>query len=511
MPRILPTNPSLEHLRKQAKDLLRDFERDDPAAVERLRVEGSLPGSAPPKLADALHALAHEYGFSSWPALKRQVETQNRPTDHFETLAALIKANNTAGAGALLARHPELHAMLDAPLPGYGFGGTALLAAVHCGNREMIDLLLRAGADINARSHWWAGSFGVLDDDRGLAPFLIDRGATVDVHAASRLGRQDRLQALIAADPTLVHSRGGDGQTPLHFASSIDIAGFLLDQGADIDARDLDHESTPAQWMVRDRQAVARYLVSRGCRTDLLMVAALGDLELVRRHLEADPESIRTSVSEKFFPKQDPRSGGSIYIWTLGQNKAAQVIAREFGHEDVYRFLMERSPDELKLALACEVGDESMFQALLASHPNLVRTFSEGERRKLADAAQSNTTTAVRLMLEAGWPVDVRGQHGGTPLHWAAWHGNAEMVREILRYRPPLEVGADEGYDGPPLGWAMHGSENGWHKETGDYAGTVEALLRAGAKAPELTEDLEASPAAREALRRHRESTRAER
>jgi ankyrin repeat protein len=431
------------------------------------------------------------------------MESQNKPSDLLETLSALVQANDTAGVGELFAKQTELKTRLDDPLPGYGFGGTALLAAVHRGNREMIDLLLRAGADINARSHWWAGSFGVLDDDRGLAPFLIERGATVDVHAASRLGMADRLRELIAADPALVHARGGDGQTPLHFASSVDIARFLLDQGAEIDARDVDHESTPAQWMVRDRQTVAGYLMSRGCRTDILMAAALGDLELVRRYLDADPAAIGTSVSENFFPKQDPRSGGSIYIWTLGQNKTAHLIAREFGHENIYRLLVDRSPDELKLALACELGDERMFRALLASRPNLVRTLSEDEWRKLADAARDNNTAAVRLMLEAGWPPDVRGQHGGTPLHWAAWHGNAEMVRDLLRHHPPLEAGADDGYDGPPLGWAMHGSENGWHKESGDYAETVEALLRAGAKPPEWTEPLHGTPAAREAVRRY--------
>jgi len=77
------------------------------------------------------------------------------------------------------------------------------------------------------------------------------------------------------------------------------------------------------------------------------------------------------------------------------------------------------------------------------------------------------------------------------------------MVREILRYHPALELGADEGYDGTPLGWALHGSEHGWHRETGDYAGAVEALLQAGAKAPKMTEDLEASEPVRMVLLRH--------
>jgi len=41
----------------------------------------------------------------------------------------------------------------------------------------------------------------------------------------------------------LVHARGGDGQTPLHFASTVEIAEFLLAHGAAIDARDVDHEA----------------------------------------------------------------------------------------------------------------------------------------------------------------------------------------------------------------------------------------------------------------------------
>src|SRR5439155_10967359 len=139
--------------------------------------------------------------------------------------------------------------------------------------------------------------------------------------------------------------RGGDGQTPLHFAPTVEVARYLLDRGAAIDARDIDHESTPAQYMLRDRQQVARYLVARGCQTDILMAAALGDLELVRRHLDADPACIRTSVSEQYFPKQDPRSGGTIYIWVFGWNKTPHLVAREFGHEAVLRLLMERSPE----------------------------------------------------------------------------------------------------------------------------------------------------------------------
>jgi ankyrin repeat protein len=293
----------------------------------------------------------------------------------------------------------------------------------------------------------------------------------------------------------------------MHFASSIEIAGFLLDRGADIDSRDLRHESTPAQHMIRviqarhyprDRQDIARYLVSRGCQTDILMAAALGNLDLVRRHVEADPECLRVQVSEKYFPKHDPRSIGTYYFPALGRDRTPHQVARDFGHEEVFEFLMERSPQDVKLSQACQLGDENLFRAMLATRPNMAKTLSDQERRQVADAAQNNNTNAVRLMLAAGWPVDARGEYDMTPLQWASWHGNAEMVREILGYHPQLELSCDHSITA--LGSALHGSMNGWHRDTGDYVATVAALLVAGAKAPKVTDDLEASEPVREFL-----------
>ena len=507
MSRDLPARPNLDHLKNQARDLLNNSRGGNSAALERLHALASRSPRARPTLADAQHAIARDYGFESWAKLKQHVQSLAKPAEPMEALKAAIVANDARKIAQVLKRHAELKSRLNDPLPDYGFGDTPLFAAVQRANRDVIDTLLRAGADINARTNWWAGGFGVLDDaarsDRPawLAAYLIERGAAVDVHAAAALGMLDKLKALISDNAALVHARGGDGKTPLHFARTMEIAQYLVDHGAEIDALDIDHESTAAQYMVRERPEVARFLVSEGCRTDLLMASALGDLPLVRRHLDADPSCVRMSVSDEYFPKRNPRAGGTIYIWTLGAHKTAHVLAREFGREEVFRLLMDRSPSELKLALACELGDEATFNALLAARPNLVETLSDSERRKLAYAAQSNNNEAVRLMLAAGWPVDVRGQHGATPLHWAAFHGNAAMVREILRYRPPLEV-FDANFDGKPLGWAIYGSLHGWHRGRGDYVGAVEALLQAGAEAPKL-DDLEATAPVLAALRKH--------
>ena len=67
---------------------------------------------------------------------------------------------------------------------------------------------LAAGADINAKSRWWAGGFGLLHNaPPELAAYAIERGAVVDVHAAARLGLMDRLRELVLADPALVPLR----------------------------------------------------------------------------------------------------------------------------------------------------------------------------------------------------------------------------------------------------------------------------------------------------------------
>jgi ankyrin repeat protein len=381
----------------------------------------------------------------------------------------------------LLARHPELKARINEPISEC-FDSPPIL---NVRSRAMLDVFLEAGADINAKSKWWAGGFGFLEAaDPELARYAIERGAYVGIHGAARLGMSDRVRELVLADPSLVHARGGDGQTPLHFASSIEIAEFLLEHGADINARDVDHESTAAQWMIDDRQEIARYLVKRGAATDIFMAAALGDLDLARKHVEADPNCLRMRVSQEWFPMISGRSGGTIYQWKLGWHVSPHQVAQKFGHEEVLLYLVHHSPPEVKLINAAWLGHEAAVDSLLAAHPNVRESFTPAERNQVAHGARNNELAAVRLLLKAGLPVMARGQHNATPLHWAAWHGNVEMVRLLLRYEPELE-NKDNDYEGTPLRWAIHGSENGWYRDKGDYGGTVEALLEAGAKPPE--------------------------
>jgi ankyrin repeat protein len=420
----------------------------------------------------------------------------------YDALIHAIRNNDAATVHDLLMATPSLKRTINCGTEDLGFGATPLIAAVQRGNPQMIDDLLAAGADPAVKSDWWAGGFSVLEsasDD--LLPFLVDRGAVVDVTAAARFGMLEELTAILAGDPAAAHVRSGDGKTPLHWARDVATARLLVEHGADINARDIDHESTAAQYLVRDQPDVARYLVAQGCDADIFLAAALGDVELARRILDADPAAVEMVIGTASFPMRNPRAGGTIYVWTLGQGKTPHSVALEFGHRDVFALLMERSPDPLKLAQACVLGDEALFERFLALNPELARSLPPAMQQQIVVAALNNNTAAVRLMLRAGWPVDARGPNGGTPLHWAAWHGNVAMLREILKHHPPLEM-PDTTHHGTPLGWALHGSLHGWHAKDGDYAGAVTALLRAGARADQPLTALEGSDAALAAYRR---------
>jgi ankyrin repeat protein len=505
--RELPARPNLEHLKNQGRTLLRECLASDTAATARLAAVGVT--SSTPKLADALHVIAREYGFDTWPALKLHIEVSSE--DPVEALTAAIKADNASLVRDVLTRHPSLRSRINEPLPNYGFDSPAIIAAVNNNNREMIDALLDAGANINERTRWWAGSFGVLDSaNSDLAEYLISRGAFINIHAAARLGMIDRVRQLLAFDPQLVHARGGDGQLPLHFAATVEIAALLLDHGAQIDARDIDHESTAAQYMACARQYmewrepyrhdVARFLISRGAQTDILMASAIGDLALVERILNDDPETVRITVNDRYFPKQDPKSGGIIYIYGFGYTKSPHMIANQFGHTAVFDLLMQRSAPWLRVAQSAELGDESLLRQILQQHPSTITRLSSNAARRIVGTALRNNTRAVELLLESGWPSNATLENNQTALHFAAWHGNLPMVQVLLSHNAPINVFETE-HGGSPLGWALHGSLNSWLRDKGDYPAVVRTLLAAGAPIPKSERPLEATEEVLEIIR----------
>jgi hypothetical protein len=100
MSRDLPIRPNLEHLKHQARRRLRDLQ---------LRSRGA-------KLADALHAVARDYGFGSWSMLKTHVASLRHDVES-QPIAAAAAAQGDGGRGG-----GSAVGTVDAPPPNYGFG-----------------------------------------------------------------------------------------------------------------------------------------------------------------------------------------------------------------------------------------------------------------------------------------------------------------------------------------------------------------------------------------------------
>jgi hypothetical protein len=388
----------------------------------------------------------------------------------------------------LLASYPEVRAAINEPISYFESRPVARATK----NLPLLDVLLEYGADLNLKSAWWAGGFGLLE--HGITPAeaapLIVRGAQVDVFAAAHLGMFDRLRDLIERDPSLVHARGGDGKTSLHCATTVEIARYLLEKGAEIEARDVDHESTPAQYLVRDAPDVTRLLIDRGAWFDIFIAVGLRDHQLGERCLRDDAGSLSyrtwhgkyTVAHDGKRPATKAEIGdrrGDIYRWVFGHNMTAIDVARDLGDHDLERLLLSHATPAQRLLAACSGADHAVAEAIVAGYPGIVATISPDVQRLIADKAHANETAAVALMLDLGFDPLARSVDNWEPIRWAAFHGNAEMTRRLLAYSPPINV-PDPRYGGTLLGACIYGSLHGWHRKTGDFATTAKLLIEAG-------------------------------
>lgn len=385
----------------------------------------------------------------------------------------------------------ELRSVIDAPT--FSFDSPALVAVAGSGDVELVDALLTLGADPNRRSDWWAGGFHPLHAaGSAVAERLLEAGAIPDACAAAQLDRIDLLRSMLDADPSRAHERGGDGQTPLHFARSRAVADLLLDAGADIDATDRDHRSTPAQWMLGDahdpaksRLSLARYLVDRGASADIFLAAALGLTSRVREMLSRDPSLLALRTGRGVYGEKPP-SSYHIYFWTIGQNLTPLHAAVHFHQGDTVAVMREFASPTQRLLLACHEGDRREALAIAAANPGLVASLTGDDRRALTDEAWLANAPAVELMLELGFDPAVPSASrptGGTALHCAAWEGSAPSVEALLRYpsgRALIET-RDRQYGGTPLNWCCHGSRNCGNPKA-DHAAVARLLMAAGAR-----------------------------
>jgi ankyrin repeat protein len=400
---------------------------------------------------------------------------------------------------ALLEEHHELRERINEPV--FGFNSPAIVAFAN--DLPVVEALLEFGADPNRRSEWWAGPFHPLHSATGAAAErLIAAGAIVDACAAAHLDRADWLAQLIEDEPARVHERGGDGQTPLHFARSRMVVDLLLEAGAAIEATDVDHRATPAHWMLDRRRGagrfeLAQYLVERGASTDIFLAAALGLGDRARAMVQTNPQLLDLRTGQGEYGEKPP-SSYHVYFWTIGAGLSPLDVAAQFEQFETLEQMLACASPVQRFLYHCRRGDAERARADAREHPGIVASLTAEQHREIADAAWTGNAPAVALMVELGFDARTPGHDSGTALHLASWEGSVETVAALLRHADALELVSikDEHYEATPLGWCCYGSLHG--NTSHDHPGVARLLLEAGAQPGADT--AEASPAVQSVL-----------
>jgi hypothetical protein len=166
---------------------------------------------------------------------------------------------------------------------------------------------------------------------------------------------------------------------------------------------------------------------------------------------------------------------------TPGPADATLAVRR--GRADLDGLLGEPSPspsDELLGAL--RRADRADVDAVLAEHPGLLDTLGRADHDVLVHAAARGRRDAVELMLEHGFPVDVRSEEfNETPLHAAAWFGWAQVAELLVERGADSHAEAGEPFGGTPREWAERGARQADHNQLGvaerpDYDAVLKLL-----------------------------------
>jgi ankyrin repeat protein len=417
--RRMPSHPSFEQLRKQAKDLLERYRAQDPAAIAEVeRFERELdPGSF--ALHDAQRVLARAYGYESWPRLKAFVDGVN-----VRELADSVAAGDMNKVRTLLTARPELV-------------GTDLAAnnehrAIHFAvlgrNPAMVKLLMEAGADARkgifphrdatsalaiARDRGYEEIVAVIEEEERLRREEMScPNATISpeqdqVNAAITRGNNEVAMRLLQLDGSLIQACDREGATPLHVAAQENdqaMVTWLLDRRANPRKRDI-HELTPLDRAAlaadprndkaRTFPAVASILLARGAELTINAAVALGEVPRIRELIGGDPSLLR----------RIGRSGGLV------------TLAVNHGQFDIVALLLD---------LGADVDERMILRELEEPTPSW--------GMPLWSAALANQRDIVELLLDRGADPNANVYASGWPLR-NAWNHQDGSVKKLLLSR----------------------------------------------------------------------------
>ncbi|KAE8445519.1 hypothetical protein EG329_013282 [Mollisiaceae sp. DMI_Dod_QoI] len=344
-----------------------------------------------------------------------------------------------------------------------GYGETALHPAARCGRFEVIALLVKAGADINADANGMTALHdAVSNGNEGFVKFLLEKGADIEakeidygwnaLHYAVRDGNEGIIKVLLQRGAN-IEARDACERTALRHAARYGHEGLirvLLDRGANIEARDV-NQCTPLHLAVDNRhEGVIRVLLKAGADTEG-RTAQSGSTALHRASQKGHQESVEALLG----------NGASIEIkddndWT------ALHTAAYYGHEGVIKALLKRGANiEVKTALSMATalhkaslhGQHRIVELLLDSGADIEAKDVEGWTA-LHFAAHYGWDAALKVLIDRGADIEAAFK-GKTALYIAIEEGHESIVKFLLQKGADVEESFDVGHNPRPLDLAV--------------------------------------------------------
>src|SRR5579872_4121171 len=398
-PRRLPAQPSLEQLRKQAKELLDRYRGGDAAAIAEVEHHERRPNPAAFALHDAQRVLARSYGFSSWPKLKAFVDGVT-----VARLAEAVQSGDLDRVRTMLEARPELAIMDMAENNEH----RALHFAVLRRDVPMVRLLMQQGADARqgifphraattafaiARDREYHEVSAAIEEEEQRrraelsCPNLTISPLQDQIADAIRQGDRAAAIRLLETDLSLIRACDRLGATPLHAAAcelDCELVRWLLERGASVRKRDL-QGLTPLDRAAlageRGFAEAAKLLLDRGAEITIRAAVAMGDGERVREWIAAEPELLR----------QMDNSGGLV------------TLAVHHGQLEMVRLLLD---------LGADVDERITLEQVKEPTPSW--------GFPLWHAAMENRLEIVRLLLDRGAHPNANVYASGWPLRNAS-------------------------------------------------------------------------------------------
>ncbi|KRR20224.1 hypothetical protein CQ14_23565 [Bradyrhizobium lablabi] len=502
-----PDRLNLEHLKKQAKQLIRLYRSRDPAAMARLR--SALPvaagrsdddmASLELRLHDAQSCLAREHGFASWPDLKQYVDVQMAARDKRDARilhwAQLLYSGDVSGtvnranprvALRILADDPELIA--GDPYLACAIGDEGALRQATAADPTWVN---RPGGPLRLPPLFAVAHSSLLRVDEfrqrlhASARLLIADGADVNQHIFSRwppgsLAEPDQscpLSTLYGAagsshDPALTKllldagANPNDGESLYHSLENPACTRLLLEHGARIAGSNAIYRSIDLE----DDTALKLLLQHGGDPNEPALNAPLTDWDspLAWAIYRRRPHHVRALLEAGTDPTRTTAAGVSPYRLALqfGLTDAAALLRGPAGEPDI--------SDEERFVAACARGDETAARAIQARRPDLPASLLPTQSRLLPDMAAAGADDVVKLMVTLGWPIAARGgDWDASALNQAVFRGNAGLTRFLLEHG--AEWTERHGFGDNACGTLSWASLNE-PVEGGDWVGCARAL-----------------------------------